>query len=340
MKAVVLVFVFVALSGAHAQSPAPDPLADIEMKLATASASPSPQPAGVRHSFPEPHEHPEPHKHEAHRWLQAFELDFMRRAMLIGLLAGSICTWLGVFVVLRRMVFVGIALAQIASAGVAVAVLAGLEPVVVATVATVGFSIYSGLARLRGSLSPESRVGLAYALGGATAVLFLSKSGSGEAEQLEMLQGSLLTVPLSRVTELGVLALAVLGTHLFGFRRLVAVAFDPLSAQVGGLSVARWNLLFFLLLGASVSAAIQSCGLLLVFGYLLIPAATGLVTGFRLPGLMGVAMVSQAFSTTLGLWAAYEADLPPGPSIVVAMLAVLALVALTRRIFEVPRTRL
>lgn len=315
-----------------AAAPSPDPLAEIEAALASPSpsASAAGKPVLVKHSFPEPHEHPEPHRHEPHHLLEAFELDFMRRAMLVGLISGSICTWLGVFVVLRRMVFVGVSLAQVASAGVAVAVLAGLQPVIVATLATVGFSIYSGLARMRGALSPESRVGLFYALGGSTAVLFLSKSGSGEAEQLEMLQGSLLTVPAPRITSLVLIAIAVLVVHLAGFRKLVAVAFDPLSAQVGGLSVARWNLVFFLLLGASVSAAIQSCGLLLVFGYLLIPAATGLLTGFRLPGLLGVAMVTQALATTAGLWLAYEADLPPGPTIVVAMLMVFSVVTIAR----------
>lgn len=339
------------LCASPAPSPAPSPstaldsMEDIERMLAAASATPSPSPARspgparspappkiVEHSYPDEHEHVEPHRHEPHHWYQAFEYDFMQRAVLTGLLAGTLCTWLGVLVVLRRMVFVGVALAQIASAGVAVGVLTGLEPVLVATIATVVFSIYSGLARLKGALSPETRVGLAYVLGGASAVLLLSRSGTGEAEQLEMLHGSLLAVPNIRVAELAVLAMFVVVAHFALFRKLVAVAFDPISARVGGLSVARLNLMFFLLLGTGVSASIQSCGLLLVFGYLLIPPATGLVTGFRLRGVMIVAMTTQAVSTLLGLWIAYEWDLPPGPTIAMSMLSILAAATVISRI--------
>jgi ABC-type Mn2+/Zn2+ transport system permease subunit len=331
-----------------APSPAaPDSLEEIERQLASASAPPAlpartspaaPRPTplaapAVLHDFPNPHEHFEPHRHEPHHWYAAFEQDFMQRAVVVGLLAGTLCTWLGVFVVLRRMVFVGIALAQIASAGVALAVFMSWEPVVVATLLTVSFSVFSGLTRLRGTLSPETRVGLAHALGGALAVLLLSKSGTGEAEQLEMLQGSLLTVPFRRMWELAFLLAVAAGVHVVGFRKLVAVAFDPLSAQVGGINVARWNLIFFLLLGAGVSSSIQSCGLLLVFGYLLIPAAVGLIAGFRLNVMMGIAVVSSALATVAGLGIAYEADLPPGPAVVVALL-VLFVFAGTVRFFR------
>jgi len=122
------------------------------------------------------------------------------------------------------------------------------------------------------------------------------------------------------------MAVVVALLHAFGFRRLLVVSYDPLTAQIAGVRVWFWNLLLFLALGAGISVSIQSCGLLLVFGYLLVPAAVGLVAGFRLPGVLASAMACQAVGTVAGLWLAYELDLPPGPAIVVMMLALLIVV--------------
>jgi ABC-type Mn2+/Zn2+ transport system permease subunit len=304
-------------------APGGDPLTEIERRLESA--------APVRHGGPEPHTHPEPHRHSTpHHVLEAFGYDFIRRALVAGALAGAICAWLGVFVVLRRMVFVGVALAQVASAGVAIGVYLGWPPMTLALAATLSVSVLSGLARVRGDLNPESRIGIVYVLAGSVAVILLARSGTGEAEQLEMLQGSLLTVPVLRVWHLAGMLVAILALHGIGYRKLVAVAFDPLTAHVAGVRVWLWNLVFFLALGAGISVSIQSCGLLLVFGYLLVPAAAGLVSGLRLPGVFLVAMACQALSTAAGLSIAYEFDWPPGPSIVVTMLCFLPLAAVAR----------
>ncbi|MBI4864558.1 MAG: metal ABC transporter permease [Candidatus Riflebacteria bacterium] len=284
-------------------------------------------PALVEHEYPVPHTHPEPHLHlHWHSILEPFEQLFIRRAVVSGILAGGICAWLGLFVVLRRMVFVGIALAQVAAAGVALAVFTALDPISVALATTLTVSCWIGLSTPRRATSPEARVGLLYAAAGSLAIILLAKSATGEGEQLEMLQGSLLAVPPGRVMELVVLALFVGLLHVAGFSRLVAVSFDPLTAQVAGVRIWLWNLILLLTLGTGISISIQMCGLLLVFGYMLLPAMAGLATGLRLPGVLTVALGCQALSTIAGIWLAYEADWPPGPAIVLTMLAFLAVV--------------
>lgn len=336
------------VSPSPAPSPSVDPLAELERQLeATARVTPAvplaphrhelqyPRPAPVRHVYPIEHEHPAPHRHErTHDLWEPFREPFIVRAMEAGVLAGFVCAWLGVFVVLRRMVFVGIALAQVASAAVALAVFMGWDPITLALLATLSFSALSGLARVRGWLNPEARIGVVYVLAGSIAVVLLAKSGSGEAEQLEMLQGSLLTIPLVRLRDLGLVATVVAVLQVFGYKKLVAVSFDPLFAHVAGVRVWLWNLLLFLTLGAGISISIQSCGLLLVFGYLVLPAATGLVAGLRLPGVFAVAVISQAVATVSGLWLAYEIDTPPGPTIVIVMCGLLALAAASRLVLS------
>ena len=341
MRALVLVLLLALVSPLFAASPAPaasaeaDPLAALEKQIEASPPNPGLPPLPVHHTAPEEHTHPVPHyHHEAHDIFFAFRADFMQRAILAGVLASFACAWLGVFVVLRRMVFVGIGLAEVASAGVALGVYMDWPPVTVALIATVAFSAFAGVVRLRGQITPEARIGLVYVVAGAVAVILLARSGTGEAEQLEMLQGSLLTISGTGLAHLALLAVTVAVTHAIGYRRLVAVSFDPLTAHVAGVSVFGWNLVLFLLLGAGISISLQGCGLLLVFGYLLIPSVTGLVSGLRLPGVFVIALTSAAASTVIGLWLAFEWDWPPGPAIVVVMAAVLIATGILRSLFR------
>ncbi len=279
------------------------------------------------------HERPVPHEHrhlpaQRHSWLEAFSFEFMQRATVAGLLAGTICTWLGLFVVLRRLVFVAIALAQVASAGIALGVLLGFQPTALGMLSAVAASIASGSKRLRGRLPGEAHMGLFYLGAGALAILFLARSGTGEAEQLEMLNGNLIVVRETQLWTLGLAALGIGLLHISGFRQLVAISFDPVSGIVAGVRVWAWDALFFLALGLGIGVSIQSCGLLLVFGYVVIPASAGLLTGFRLPGVLAVAMGVQALATVAGLWVAYEGDLPGGPCIVTVMLICLVVIRL------------
>ena len=330
LSQVVLTLLLMLFSVGAPPAVAHDPLAEMEREILES--------AGAHHEFsPNPHSHPAPHLHtqESHA-LDAFRYPFMQRALLAGVLAGASCAWLGVFVVLRRMVFVGVALAQMASCGVAFGVFYDLDPLICAVLVSLTSSLVLGMAQIRGPLTPSARIGLAYLIGGSLAILMLSKSGTGEAEQLEMIQGSLLTVGGHSIQRLIGLALTVLIVHVVGFKKLLGISFDPLYAALIGVNVWLWNLILFTLLGVGVSLTIQSCGLVLFFGYLILPAATGLASGCRTPGVVVIAQCSQALATVLGLWVAFEFDLPGGPTIVLVLvlllLIMLTLVALLKRI--------
>lgn len=332
-------------------APASDPLEMLEAQVErqeqrdAAAAPHAREPAHVGHWH---HEGPEPYPGHGHRdWiaemqlregtdvpLRAYRFPFMQRALLAGLLAGAICAWLGLFVVLRRMVFLGVSLAQVASAGVALGVFLGFSPLLMALIASIATGALLGALEERGGTASGTRIGFAYLIGGALALSLLSKSGTGEAEQLQLLQGNLLMVDDSRLRMLLAFAAALFLIHVTCFRRFVAMAFDPTFARLLGLDVRVWNLLFFVILSMGISVSIRSCGLLLVFGYLVLPPAAGILTGLRLPAALGIALALQGLATTIGLWAAYELDLPPGPTIVELLGAFVLLVPPLRWIFE------
>lgn len=297
------------------------------------SGAPSPVPVA---GFEGGHTHAGPHHAAPLRpLLEPFALPFMRRALLAGLLAGAICAWLGVLVVLGRMIFVGVALAEVALAGVAAAVFLEVPVLPLAVAITLLASLLIGLIPVRrGSFSAGERTAFSYLVGGALAIVLLSKSGAGEAEQLAIVQGSLLAVKWPRVGVLAAFGAGVAWFHRASFRRLVWIGFDATYAELLGTRVSWHRATFFVMLGAGISLTIQTCGVLLVFGYLILPPALALSLGLDLGGVLVAAQLMQAAATLSGLWIAYEADLPAGASIVLVMIGLFPFCPALRRHLE------
>lgn len=251
---------------------------------------------------------------------------FMRTALVAGLIVGGVCAYMGVHVVLRRIIFVGAALAQISSAGVGLALLTNLNPSVMALLLTLGgVGAFSAQSRNRRA-GQESLIGVGYAVASALAVLFVAKSEQGEGHLLDVLSGNILTVDPAQLWWGAAVCLVAVLVHTLFRKQLLFSAFDPDTAQTSGVRVPLWDLLFFTLLGVVVALGIRLAGTLLVFGFLVLPALTGLALSRHLGRIYGVAIGTALLSTVAGLYVSLRLDLPTGPAIV-ACCFVLMLVA-------------
>ncbi len=248
--------------------------------------------------------------------LTVFSLPFMQIALLSSLIIGGICACLGVQVVLRRIVFVGAALAQVSSAGVGLAIYLGMNPSMTSLILTLaGVGIFSIKSKGR-SATRESFIGAGYAAASALAVLFVAKSAQGEAHLLDVFSGNILTVtPEQLWWAAGVSAIAVILLVLF-YKQLLFSAFDAETARASGINVAGWDLLFFLILGVIISIGIRLAGTLLTFAYLVVPAVTALRLSQHLGRIYAIAVAAATISTIGGLYASFTLDLPSGPTIV------------------------
>ena len=255
--------------------------------------------------------------------LEAFGDHFMRIALAAGVIVSVVCAYLGVYVVLRRVVFVGAALAQLSAAGIGFAILTGANPSAMSLLATIGgvaaFSAISGREFAR-----ESLIGVGYAAGAAFGVLFLAKSAQGEAHLLDVLSGNILTVTPSEIVWMLAVAVVALALHALFRKQLVFSAFDPETARASGFRTKRWDLLFFIMLAVVISFAIRLVGALLVFAMLVIPPVTGMLLGRRLSAMSALSVVSSLIATVVGLYASFRLDLPSGPTIVAVSIALLA----------------
>ena len=272
---------------------------------------------------------------------QILSPDFLlRNSVYTSVLIGFACPLVGVFLVLRRLVFMGVALPQISSTGVAVALSVpmwlGLLPAQHAAhtehiLAFAGSMLFTLVAILvlaflerRGRGLPEGRLGTAYVVSAALSIILLSKNRYGEVGWLDLMKGEVITIDNADLA-LTAITLAVVLVVLGLFKKeLILVSFDRAMAITLGKNVVFWDVLLYVLIGLTVSMAVLSVGPLIAFGFLLIPALTAHWFARNMRQLTVLASVIGGATAFGGFWLAYQLDLPVGPTDVVLLGAVAA----------------
>jgi ABC-type Mn2+/Zn2+ transport system permease subunit len=268
--------------------------------------------------------------------------DFLLRNALVGsVLVGVVCPLVGVYFVLRRMIFLGVALPQLSAAGVAFAFLmSSLAQVhrhgetaerVLAMGGSLGFA-FVGLVVLaalerQGRETVEARIGVTYALAAAASILFVAADPYGEAEMTHLLKGDIVTTTTASLDVL----MAVFGTvavALFAFRKeLLLVSFDRDMAVVLGKRAALWDTLLYLLIGVTISFGVMTAGPLVTFGFLVAPPLTARLVTRHMLTFSIVAALLGGVTAFVGFTVSYRWDLPLGPTDVALAVAVLLVVA-------------
>ncbi|GMV10967.1 MAG TPA: metal ABC transporter permease [Gemmatimonadaceae bacterium] len=246
------------------------------------------------------------------------------RESLYGTLVIALaCAVIGVYVVLRRIVFVGAALAQISSAGIAIALwLAGLgvahgltgHPLAVSLLITLGGVAFFATPD-RGDIPPDAGIGVAYAVAAAAGILFIAKAKSGEAHDI-FLQGNILGITRHDTLLLLSASLPVLVAHAVFYKEFLFVSFDRETARTLGYRVRRWDLALYLTLGVVIAFAMQFAGVMLVFNFLVLPAVTGLLVSRSMRGTFVVSIASALLAALVGFAGSIPFDLPTGPAII------------------------
>jgi ABC-type Mn2+/Zn2+ transport system permease subunit len=255
-----------------------------------------------------------------------FRLDFMQRALVAGLLVAGVCAYLGVYVVLRRIVFVGVALSEMASAGVALALLVGMPAMLGSVVVMLGgvglFSVRWGGRRVR----QDAFIGIGYVVASALSILMLAKSPQGESQLLDLLFGNILTVTAGEIGAAAAALGAVLAVHTLFAKELLFVSFDPDTAQASGYRARFWETLLYVTIGMTIAFAIHAVGVLLTFAMLLLPAVAALLVTRRMAAAFAVSVVIGLVPVPIGLYLSFIGDLPAAATVVAVLFIVLAVV--------------
>lgn len=261
--------------------------------------------------------------------MDAFSLPFFQTAAIAALVLAGIHAYLGFHIVRRGVLFVDLALAQMAALGVALGVIIHLEHDEVASymlalgMTFVGAALFAWLRGRARSVPLEAFIGVVFATAQALVFLVLEKSPSGPEHLKETLVGTLYTVDPSHIARIAALY-AVIGIVHFLLRRpFFEITNDPQGAKARGRRLFLWDLLFYATFGLVVTSAVQIAGVLLVFGLLVIPAVAGVLATPRTGRALAIGWVFGFTSGVLGLLVSVQWDLPAAPSILVTLSAML-----------------
>ena len=244
---------------------------------------------------------------------------FVQRALIAGILVGLLCGVLGFFVVLKRLSFIGVGISHSAFGGIAIGVLAGVEPLLAAAVFSTAVAWAIGWLSRKGRLHEDTAIGILFSSAMALGVALISLSSTYQVDLFGYLFGNILAVSASDLWLLGSIAVMVLGVVGLLFKELLFLAFDEEVARANGLPVTA---LYFVLLGClalAVVAAIRVVGIVLVEALLVIPAAIGyqLAHGYR--AMLCLSVAAAVLSAVVGLFVSYFLNVAAGATIVLVL---------------------
>lgn len=245
-------------------------------------------------------------------------LEVFPAALAAGLLISAACSFLGNLVVLKRMVFIGAALSESAACGIAMAFFFHFHPVLGAVLLNLGVVTLLAFSSQEERLPRDAVLAAIFIFTASLGILFVSKSAVGLEEVKSLLYGDIL---LTSVKDLKILAGILIPLSMLAliFIRPVTYTFvDRDEAKVLGIKVRLWELVFYYILGITVSAASKLAGMLLVFCYLVIPPMTGLLLSSRLRNVILLSGGAAVVSTLTGFYISYVYDLPANQTIAFA----------------------
>src|SRR5204862_3883237 len=249
-------------------------------------------------------------------------LAFLILPFIASLILTGIHSYLGVHVVERGVIFVDLALAQIAALGATVAVVISMDPHgrtaywISLGFTFLGAAIFAFARSSRGHIPQEAFIGIAYAVASATAILLMSKA-TGETEHLkDMLVGNILAVSWPEVRKTAFLYGAIGIFHFIFRKKFLTISMNHSRAEKSGLNVRFWDFLFYASFGFVVTSSVAIAGVLLVFCYLIVPSVGAMLFADRIGTRLAIGWTMGTLVSALGVYLSVVLDLPTGATIV------------------------
>jgi len=265
-------------------------------------------------------------------------LAFLWPSFLVAMCLVGIHAYFGIQVLARNVIFVDLALAQIAALGATVAFMLGHPAQSLATYGySLGFTLLAAvlLAFTRAwavRVPQEALIGIIYVVSAAAGLLLLSRSAEGNEELRRTLIGDVLLVSPREVMGTFGMFLGIGAMHLIFRKQFLKLSFEPERAEAEGMAMRWWDFLFYALFGVVVTSFLQIGGVLLVFSYLIVPAVCANFLTARLGLLLLIGWLVATLTSVLGLFVAYKSDLPTGASIVCTLGAAMILTVIIARL--------
>ncbi len=248
----------------------------------------------------------------------------------------GIHAYLGLHVIERQVIFVDLALAQIAALGATVGFLlgyglhSGAGYFFSLGFTFLGAAVFAATRFRKERVPQEAIIGVVYAVAAAAAILVLSRAPEGGEELKSLLVGHLLLVSWPEVGKVAVIYAVIGLAHWLARRPLLFISQRPEEAFAKGMPVRLWDFFFYGTFGFVVTSSVEMAGVLLVFSFLIVPAICGVLLAERIGHRLAVGWATGGVTSALGIAGSYLWDLPTGATVVVCFGLVLLVVGMTR----------
>lgn len=264
--------------------------------------------------------------------VEALQFEFMRNALLVGILTSIACGIIGTLVVVNRIVFISGGVAHAAYGGVGLAFFLGAPPLLGAAGFSLAVSAVMAAVTLKNKQRADTMVGVLWAVGMAFGIIMTDLTSGYNADLMSYLFGSILAVPRSDLYLIAVLDVVIAGVVFLYYNDFLAMSFDEEFALTMGVPVKK---LYFVLLGMmalSVVMVIRVVGLILVIALLTIPPYIAEKYVGTLRRMMGLSVVLSCIFTLVGLWLSFLFNLTSGATIIMVAAAFFFLSMLADRL--------
>ena len=248
--------------------------------------------------------------------LEALQFDFMRNALLAGILVSISCGIIGTLVVVNRIVFISGGIAHAAYGGIGISYFFKFSPVLGAILFSIFSAMGMGMLQRRLRERADTLIGVMWAMGMAIGIIFIDLTPGYKADLMSYLFGSILAVPSADLWGMVLIDGLILGFVILFYKELLAISFDETFATIRNLPVELIYLLLMAAIALTVGMMMKVVGLIMVIALLTIPAAISgqLVKDMR--AMMAIASLLGMVFTTTGLWLSYSLNLTSGATII------------------------
>ena len=259
--------------------------------------------------------------------------EVMKWPFVACLLFPPLLVYLGLHVVKREVIFVDLALTQVATLGTCVALLMGhhfddrITFWISLGVTFIGAAFFSWTRGSRKAAVPqEAIIGITFVVAAAGVILLLSRVAGGKEELEHLLTGDILNVTRGEIGQRGILFGVIALFYAAFHRRFALISSAEDASDTNGINVRLWDFLFYASFAIVVVSFVRIAGVLLTFAYLIVPAVCGTMLSSQWSRKLIIGWLIAVSASLIGLWTSYKVDLPTGAAIVCASGLLLAIV--------------
>lgn len=255
---------------------------------------------------------------------------FMQKALISGVAVAVVCSFMGIFLVLRRYALFGDGMAHVAFGGISIGLLMGVFPLWTAFVTAILGGL--GLQKLRNStsISGDAAVAVILVTGLAGGVLLVSASGGFSVDLFSFLFGNILLISTEDVVLILTVSAGIVGILIALKGQFLHLTFNEEQAKVAGLNVTLLNYVFVVLAAVTVVISMRLVGILLISALIVIPNISAIMLGREFKKTVILSILFAIFSVVAGILLSYYLDLAPSGTIVMLTVAILLGALVTR----------